>query len=169
MYEQPKIIEQRHIYLHRYVADKKSVVFFDETWANSHDGKDLAWVEEDMIPWGKWVEKGHAVDYPWGRWAGFPVSLSSFAPRRTQATTMMRWLGTILRSGLIIGCSKISLLVVLSLWTMPYIIHDDWKRYHVKSWTKINGLQEGYFISSQSLDIRGIFNHTRATYSTVLA
>ena len=39
-YEQPRIIEQRHAI--------ELVVFLDETWANSHDGKDLAWVEKDM-------------------------------------------------------------------------------------------------------------------------
>ena len=54
-YEQPHIIEQRHIYLCRMLqnrADKKPVVFLDETWANSHDGKDLAWVEEDTVTGG---------------------------------------------------------------------------------------------------------------------
>ena len=33
-------------------VDKKPVVFLDETWANSHDGKHLAWVENDPITKG---------------------------------------------------------------------------------------------------------------------
>ena len=33
-------------------ADNEPVVFLDETWANSHDGKDLAWVEEDTVTGG---------------------------------------------------------------------------------------------------------------------
>ena len=51
-YEQPRIIEQRHTYLCRMMqnrADKKPIVFLDETWANSPDGKDLAWVEDDLV------------------------------------------------------------------------------------------------------------------------
>ena len=31
---------------------KKTVVFLDETWANAHDGKDLAWVEDNAITGG---------------------------------------------------------------------------------------------------------------------
>ena len=31
---------------------KKTVVFLDETWANAHDGKDLAWVEDNAIKGG---------------------------------------------------------------------------------------------------------------------
>ena len=49
-YEQPRIIEQRHAYLRKVMhnrVEKKPVVYLDETWANSHDGKDLAWVEKD--------------------------------------------------------------------------------------------------------------------------
>ena len=40
-YEQPHIIEQRKTYLRKMRqnrADKKPVVFLDETWANAHDG-----------------------------------------------------------------------------------------------------------------------------------
>ena len=33
-------------------VDKRPVVFLDETWANSHDGKDLAWVEKDTVTGG---------------------------------------------------------------------------------------------------------------------
>ena len=59
-YKQPKIIEQRHTYLHSMMqskADKRPVVFLDERWANSHDGKDLAWVEDDPVTGGAhWSE-----------------------------------------------------------------------------------------------------------------
>ena len=54
-YEQPRIIEQRHTYLRKIMhnrVEKRPVVFLDETWANSHDGKDLAWVEEDTVTGG---------------------------------------------------------------------------------------------------------------------
>ena len=54
-YEQPQIIEQRHKYLRRIMqnrVDKKPVVFLDETWANAHDGKDMAWVEDDPVTGG---------------------------------------------------------------------------------------------------------------------
>ena len=33
-------------------VEKKPVVYLDETWANSHDGKDLAWVEKDPVTGG---------------------------------------------------------------------------------------------------------------------
>ena len=33
-------------------ADMKPVVYLDETWANAHDGKDLAWVERDATTGG---------------------------------------------------------------------------------------------------------------------
>ena len=54
-HEQPRIIEQRHTYLRKIMhnrVEKRLVVFLDETWANSHDGKDLAWVEEDTVTGG---------------------------------------------------------------------------------------------------------------------
>ena len=54
-YEQPKIIEQRHTYLCRMMqkrADKRPVVYLDETWANSYDGKHLAWVQKDLVTGG---------------------------------------------------------------------------------------------------------------------
>ena len=43
-YEQPQIIQQRHTYL--------PVIFLDETWANAHDGRDMAWVEDDPVTGG---------------------------------------------------------------------------------------------------------------------
>ena len=54
-YEQPRIIEQRHSYLQRMMRNRtegRPVVFLDETWANSHDGKDSAWVERDTVTGG---------------------------------------------------------------------------------------------------------------------
>ena len=54
-YEQPKIIEQRNTYLRRMMqnrADKRPVVYLDEMWANSHDGKRLAWVQKDPVTGG---------------------------------------------------------------------------------------------------------------------
>ena len=54
-YEQPRIVQQRHTYLRRMMqnrADKRPVIYLDETWANSHDGKNLAWVEDDEVTGG---------------------------------------------------------------------------------------------------------------------
>ena len=51
-YEQPKIIKQRHTYLRRMMqnrADKRPVVYLDEAWANSHDGKRLALRRSDTL------------------------------------------------------------------------------------------------------------------------
>ena len=73
-YEQPQIIEQRHKYLHKMMqnrVDQKLVVFLDETWANSHDGKDMAWVENDPVTGGtlggvrRPTGEGEAFDYSW--------------------------------------------------------------------------------------------------------
>ena len=61
-------------------ADKKLVVFLNETWANSHDGKDLAWVP---VTEGEWHT--HQVKGPgWlflGQ-VGFPIQLSSSTPKK---------------------------------------------------------------------------------------
>ena len=54
-YEQPHIIEQRHAYLHQMRTNRQKnrpVVYFDETWANAHDGKDCAWVERNDVTGG---------------------------------------------------------------------------------------------------------------------
>ena len=72
-YEQPQIIEQRHKYLHRIMqnrVDKKPVVFLDEMWANAHDGKDMAWVEDDLVTGyiggsEMSIWEGEAFDYSW--------------------------------------------------------------------------------------------------------
>ena len=50
MYEQSRIIQQRHQFLRRMRHNCKKgrpVVYLDETWANSHDGKERTWVEND--------------------------------------------------------------------------------------------------------------------------
>ena len=72
-YEQPRIVQQRHTYLRRMMqnrADKRPVIYLDEMWANCHDGKNLAWVEDDEIT-------GAGVAWPLGKgsrviilWAG---------------------------------------------------------------------------------------------------
>ena len=54
-FEQPRIVEQRHGCLRKMIhsrVEKRPVVYLDETWANSHDGKDLAWVEDDPVKGG---------------------------------------------------------------------------------------------------------------------
>ena len=41
-YEQPRIMEQRHYYLSQMMMNRQEnrpVVYFDETWANAHDGR----------------------------------------------------------------------------------------------------------------------------------
>ena len=40
-------------------VDKRPVVFLDETSANYHDGKDLAWVEKDTVTGGTLGGKRH--------------------------------------------------------------------------------------------------------------
>ena len=72
--------------------------FLDETWADAHDGKDLAWVEDDTVTVGTLGGKG----LPSGkvsvlsslerevRWVGSPIPLLSSNPRKTQAITMMK-------------------------------------------------------------------------------
>ena len=54
-YEQPRIMEQTHVYLRRMInncQENRPVVYLDETWANAHDGKDCAWVERDDVTGG---------------------------------------------------------------------------------------------------------------------
>ena len=49
------LIEQRHTYLRiiiRNREEKRPMVDLDETWANAHDGKDKAWVENDAVTGG---------------------------------------------------------------------------------------------------------------------
>ena len=102
-YEQPRIIEQRHAYLRKMMqnrVEKKPGVFLDETWANSHDGRDEAWVENDPVTGGTirgvrhplHLVKGHGALFleQGERWVGFPIPLLSSVPRSTQATTMTR-------------------------------------------------------------------------------
>ena len=50
VYEQPKIILQRHQYLRRMRRNRREnrpVVYLDETWANSHCSHERSWVESD--------------------------------------------------------------------------------------------------------------------------
>ena len=50
VYEQPRIIQQRHRFLRRMQRNRsegRPVVYTDETWANAHDGRERTWVERD--------------------------------------------------------------------------------------------------------------------------
>ena len=52
MYEQPKIIQQRHDYLRRMRRnreEKRPEVFLDETWTNSHAALEKTWVDRDGL------------------------------------------------------------------------------------------------------------------------
>ena len=54
-YEQPRIVHQRHTYLRQMRYNRtegRPVVYLDETWANAHDGKSRAWVEDDKVTRG---------------------------------------------------------------------------------------------------------------------
>ena len=54
-YEQPRIVHQRHTYLRRMRYNRtegRPVVYLDETWANAHDDKSRAWVEDDKVTRG---------------------------------------------------------------------------------------------------------------------
>ena len=80
-------------------ANKRPVIYLDEMWPNSHDGKDLAWVEDDLVTGGT----VGGVRCPPGKGtrliilgAGGKDGLDSqynshlSLPRKTQVTTMMR-------------------------------------------------------------------------------
>ncbi len=50
IYEQPEVIESRHIYLRKVRKlrqEGKSIVYTDETWVNAHHGFDHVWVDPD--------------------------------------------------------------------------------------------------------------------------
>ena len=50
IYEQLRIIQQRHDYLHRLqrnCTEDHPVVYLDETWVNAHHGRDTMWVDTD--------------------------------------------------------------------------------------------------------------------------
>ena len=54
-YEQPCIVHQHHTYLRRIRHNRiegRPVVYLDETWANAHNGKSRAWVEDDKVTRG---------------------------------------------------------------------------------------------------------------------
>ena len=49
IYEQPRIIQQRHTYLRKvrkFRAEGRSLVYLDETWLNSHAAPERVWVDE---------------------------------------------------------------------------------------------------------------------------
>ena len=55
VYEQPRIIYQRHQFLRRMRRNRREgrpVVYTDETWANAHDGREKTWVEHDDVTGG---------------------------------------------------------------------------------------------------------------------
>ena len=50
IYEQPRIIQQRHDCLRRLRKNRQEqrpVVYLDETWVNAHHGRDTLWVDKD--------------------------------------------------------------------------------------------------------------------------
>ena len=52
IYEQPRVIQQRHDYLRRLrrnhgPAESRPVVYLDETWVHAHHGRDTMWVDAD--------------------------------------------------------------------------------------------------------------------------
>ena len=50
VYEQPKVIQQRHDYLRRMRRNRQEgrpQVYLDETWINSHAAPERIWVDED--------------------------------------------------------------------------------------------------------------------------
>ena len=55
VYEQSRIVQQRHQFLRRMRRNRtagRPVVYLDETWANSHDGRERTWVEDDATTGG---------------------------------------------------------------------------------------------------------------------
>ena len=52
IYEQPRVIQQRHDYLRRMRRnrmEKRPVVYIDETWLNSHAAPERIWVDTDAV------------------------------------------------------------------------------------------------------------------------
>ena len=50
IYEQPRVIQQRHDYLRRLRRNRQEqrpVVYLDETWVNAHHGQGTMWVDKD--------------------------------------------------------------------------------------------------------------------------
>ena len=145
-YEQPRIIKQRHTYLCKIMhnrVEKRLVVFLDETWANSHDGKDLAWVEEDTVTGGTLG----AVKHPPGKGTRLIILGAGGEMGWIPNTTL------IIRSKKNIGdChdemtgdhfeewfrDKLTLQIVSSSWIMPHIIHDDVRRFKLRAGPRRN-------------------------------
>ena len=60
MYEQPRIIVQRHKFLRRMMRNRREerpVVYLDETWANARDNVEKMWLEDDPVVSGGGVRK----------------------------------------------------------------------------------------------------------------
>ena len=57
IYEQPRIIQQRHNYLRRMTKNRiegRPQVYLDETWINSHAARERVWVNGDGSGGWKW-------------------------------------------------------------------------------------------------------------------
>ena len=111
MYEQPRIIVQRHEYLRRMRRNRREgrpVVYLDETWANARDSLERMWVEDDPVVGGGTIVgfrkpsgKGSRliILHAGGEMGGLMVLLWYSKVRRQPVTTMMRCLQFILKSG----------------------------------------------------------------------
>ena len=57
IYEQPRIIHQRHNYLRRMMKNRiegRPQLYLDETWINSHAAPERVWVDSDGSGGWKW-------------------------------------------------------------------------------------------------------------------
>lgn len=66
IYEQPRVIEQRHSYLRRMKrnrTEQRSTIYLDETWLNSHHARELLWVDttSGMGGWKRPSGKGERL------------------------------------------------------------------------------------------------------------
>ena len=97
--------------------------------ANTHDGKDCAWMERDDVtgvtlsgikrPPGKGCTAYYSWSW-WWDWLDSQYTLIFRSPKKL-VITMMKWLLIILRSGLLPHFSPIFHLTVLLWWIMPFI------------------------------------------------
>ena len=141
-YEQPRIVQQRHTnYLCRMMqnrADKRPVIYLDETWANSHDGKNLAWVEDDEVTGGTlggvaWPSgKGSRVIIlgAGGEMGWVTNTTLIFQSKRNTGNyhdemTGKQWFK-----------DRLLPQIVLSSWTTPHIIQGDVKMFQLKAGQK---------------------------------